>query len=310
MKNENHVFLLACLLFTTNCQPAKLADVRKLEYQKQRIDNNIKNIQPQHINAFLSEEASPQPKPERSLLFPCEDQTNFVYKNVNFTCNSKLGLKVETRELTEVPLDYETDTGDGVHPDYFSFKLREGIAYKEKNSAYELGVDVYPIDDYRRMFSISDKKAEQFDREMKILQKVIAEQPAEPDKQGYSMPLLNGSVQLFMKQVKYPSFKNGKGVAFLTQFSNGFENITNRALIFVFQGITEDNKYYINARFPVSTKLLPAYKKDLLNESKDLEQIYSRYVSDTAEKLENLQPNQYKPDLDEITKLISSIEVK
>ena len=59
-------------------------------------------------------------------------------------------------------------------------------------------------------------------------------------------------------QVQYLDFKSGTGVRFLTQFNNGMAPVNNHDLIYTFQGLTSDGKYYIAAVLPVTHPDLPA----------------------------------------------------
>ena len=109
-----------------------------------------------------------------------------------------------------------------------------------------------------------------FDEEVRVLKALLAAQPAREvrrfvakarGEEGCSaaMPFLPmwEACQAFVARVSYASFKNGKGVFFLTQWDRETTQINNQWLEYAFQGITDDGRYWVYAEFPVSASFLP-----------------------------------------------------
>ena len=65
------------------------------------------------------------------------------------------------------------------------------------------------------------------------------------------LPLFNAA-QVLHAKVEFMEFRTGKGVQYLTQFDQAPLPINNLELIYTFQGISSDGKYYIAAIFPVN----------------------------------------------------------
>ena len=53
------------------------------------------------------------------------------------------------------------------------------------------------------------------------------------------------------------NFKNGKGLRYITFMTQGIGPINNDYLLYIYQGITADGKYYVSATMPISAKALP-----------------------------------------------------
>jgi hypothetical protein len=123
------------------------------------------------------------------------------------------------------------------------------------------------------------------------------------------LPLAFSSRQAIDVQVQYLDFKNGNGVRFLTQFNNGMAPINNSSLIYTFQGLTSDGKYYISVVLPVTHSKLPNSTTFSEQEAK-AGQDYLDYLSQTVTLL-NAQPAEnFTPDLNKLDALVRSIEVQ
>jgi hypothetical protein len=118
------------------------------------------------------------------------------------------------------------------------------------------------------------------------------------------LPLFN-EAQVMHTQVQYLDFKNGNGVRFLTQFSQGIYPLNNRMLFYTFQGLTSDGKYYIAAVLPVTNPELPATDTVNLTGTE-----YRDELAKTVTLLDQQPANSFTPDLSTLDALIQSIEIK
>jgi hypothetical protein len=122
------------------------------------------------------------------------------------------------------------------------------------------------------------------------------------------LPLFNAS-QVMHAQLQFLDFKSGAGVRYLTQFDQALLPINNYELIYTFQGLTGDGKYYIAAVLPVTNPELPADSKVSEQQAKELSD-FPAYLSKTVSTL-NQQPSaNFTPGLDVLDALVRSIEVK
>lgn len=121
------------------------------------------------------------------------------------------------------------------------------------------------------------------------------------------LPLFNAA-QVMHAKVEFMDFGNGKGVRYLTQFDQAPIPINNFELIYTYQGLSEDGKYYIAAIFPVTHLELPE-SNDVYG---DQEFIMENFVTEMAEsvtKLESLPDSGFSPDLTMLDALIQSIVI-
>jgi hypothetical protein len=119
-----------------------------------------------------------------------------------------------------------------------------------------------------------------------------------------SLPLINAA-QMLHAQLQYVDFKNGKGVRFLTQFAQGLVPVNNNELVYTFQGLTNDGRYFFAAVLPVTNPQLPT-GSEINAVQADSPDYLSRMVS-----LLNQQPAEsFTPDLNKLDALIRSMEIK
>jgi hypothetical protein len=127
---------------------------------------------------------------------------------------------------------------------------------------------------------------------------------------GVQLPFLplSNEGQLLHAQVQYLPFKNGEGVRFLTQLSQGMTPVNNYELIYTFQGLTSDDKYYVAAILPVTNPELPADTGGV--QQATLVGDFQDYLSGMIGQLNGQLSDQFTPDLLKLDAMIRSIEVK
>ena len=121
------------------------------------------------------------------------------------------------------------------------------------------------------------------------------------------LPLIT-DVQVMHAQMQYLDFKSGTGVRFITMYSNGMAAVNNHDLIYTFQGLTSDGKYYVAVVMPVTHPDLPA--DSLSGGSVGMGKDYQNYVANTVTKLNRQPASSFTPDLAKLDALVQSIEVK
>jgi len=70
------------------------------------------------------------------------------------------------------------------------------------------------------------------------------------------LPWLN-SAQVFCAQPQYVEFNGGKGIRYLTAFSQGVDPLLDSNIFYTFQGLSDDGEIYFSAVFPVRTGIFP-----------------------------------------------------
>jgi len=119
-------------------------------------------------------------------------------------------------------------------------------------------------------------------------------------------------VQAFFLHETVLSFNGGGGVRFITEYSEGPTPITNKNIIYTFQGLTGDGRYWVAVTLPISSPILPA-EYDTMPEGYTEESLilnYNSYVSEVKEALEAQLPDLFSPTLDSLDSLVKSITIR
>jgi hypothetical protein len=123
------------------------------------------------------------------------------------------------------------------------------------------------------------------------------------------LPLFN-AMQVMHTQVQPLDFKSGLGLRYLTEFDQGMIPINNHELIYTYQGLTSDGKYYVAAVLPVTHPSLPADGEVTGKEPPEFTSDFPTYLADVVKTLNPQAAKTFTPDLTQMDALMSSLEIK
>jgi hypothetical protein len=123
------------------------------------------------------------------------------------------------------------------------------------------------------------------------------------------LPLVN-QAQVIHANVQYLDFQSGQGLRYLTEFSQGIMPLNNSELIYTYQGLTSDGKYYVAAVLPVNHPSLPAEAGITGNEPLEFSSDYTGYKANLANTLNTAAADTFTPDLTLLDAMMSSLEIK
>lgn len=123
------------------------------------------------------------------------------------------------------------------------------------------------------------------------------------------LPLFNAQ-QVMHAHVQYLDFQDGQGLRYLTQFDQAFIPINNYELIYTYQGLTSDGKYYVAAVLPVNHPSLPPDGNVTGNEPSEFTDDFPTYIANVVASLNPQAANTFTPDLTQLDAMMSSLEVK
>lgn len=244
------------------------------------------------------------------------------YRKVSFSFDPKLGaVTAETRcAVTDLNL------GKGIfyeyHPRHRAFVFTGHYAAQHNESFFsEPEIRIYPIDKYRAIVNQSEDLRKIIDQEFESLKEALNKKTSSfPYKAPFVAVLEAG--QLFQAKVKYISFKNGNGILYLTYFCGDPTRsceINNQALSYIFQGLTDDGRYFIYATFPVKTPSLPLSDppEDEFGCSdpkgrptfEEMTIACKKYGQKVGSRLDPLPTGNFEPSLDLFDQLIQSLSI-
>ena len=198
---------------------------------------------------------------------PTEERQNgtgsITFKGVTLRTYIPEAQTIDAVLVPSVCLEYETDKPDGIAPQHVSLRLNALEAFHQNKTFYDPEIVIFPIEGFRIILANTSDGFEYVQETMKKVRRILKEQPPTP--KGLPEPQIydDGSRTIYT-HVKYASFNGIKGVFYLTHFDIEPSLIGNDRLIYVFQGLTNDGKYYVSATLPVTLNWVPDYEAEAL----------------------------------------------
>ncbi len=151
-------------------------------------------------------------------------------------------------------------------------------------------IRIYPIDAYQAQWEAAGDST--ITERVAALRALLAARPESPTAPLPIVPPAAGVNDLAV-QVAYPDFGSGVGLRFVGRVTPDSGLVANQQLHYLFQGITDDDRYYISMVWPVAAASLTTPSA----------------VADAAETLAAALPAAWTPTLAELDALIGSLTV-
>lgn len=271
-----------------------IAEVQVVEHEQVTWDNSCMEMGPVAGNPCRDEET-----PGWRIIMEVNNQQKEVRANGS-------GMIVRWEGQPVRPVD--VNLTPGVTPQITLDPLA-GVTVEQELMLYESGVDLfeaspehvrvrlngYPLQDtqfepHMRIYQVSKMEAVRGNVEQLILEhrQVLA---ALPDVERGSLPFVPmiQASQVFYAKPKLLSFQGGEGYRFLTEYGGEDIPITDENLFYAYQGLTEDDNYWVTAFLPVAAVEDARGSVKALNEA---------------------PTSAFTPNLDELDAMIQSIAIE
>ena len=242
-----------------------------------------------------------------SLKTAAHEGVSFTYRAADFD-----GVEVkQRRKLTAQEIGDGID--EGIAPAHFCFhlKARHPLPALEQGPRY-----FFPAPSFVCAIPLQDDSVADFGetypglpRSAARLRTLLRERPAQAALRG-AFPDLppNNAGRSFLSRFQYLEFRSGSGIAFLTQYSQEIEPnpVNNEELMLVFQGLTDDGRYYVAARLAITHPSLPRGIDftDAIERDRQW-----RYLKQGEKDLDRLPEDSFRPPLSALKDLLSSLSV-
>jgi hypothetical protein len=122
---------------------------------------------------------------------------------------------------------------------------------------------------------------------------------------------------MFSAQVKSISFKNGRGLRYLTQSGQSAIPINNRSIFYFFQGITDEGAYFVSAILPTSAPYLvadedptsPLPVDGIFFEFENYDTLPA-YIDAVKQKLDSSSASEFTPSIEILDSFIESFLIQ
>ncbi len=131
-----------------------------------------------------------------------------------------------------------------------------------------------------------------------------------PDVAGVPFLFNWDSAQFFYAQFSVLPFGSGNGVRYLTGFTQDMGVIYNGGMVYTYQGMTDDGRYWVSAVFPITSPILPdTYGPPDGMTWDDLDTNYPTYLSDIVGQLNDQTWGSFSPSISDLDSLIWSLTI-
>jgi hypothetical protein len=141
------------------------------------------------------------------------------------------------------------------------------------------------------------------------LGRTLKDRPKEfkPDSQLPDLSSIDEEQEMHCK-VRYIDLPLFSGIAFLTQYTQEEHGdpVNNEELHYVFQGLTKDGRYYIDARFAITHPSLP---KDIGDTNKLARDKDNQYLRKAERDLDAFPEESFEPSIVSLKQLLESISI-
>jgi hypothetical protein len=183
----------------------------------------------------------------------------------------------------------------------------DGITTTAQFDPRQKQILIIPLENYRAIFR--NVQATIFNSTTVELQNVLATQPPALNE---ALPLLPTSdqSQAFYTAPRYIPFNGGKGVRYLTQFTQEITAATSSNLSYVYQGLSDDGRYLIAAYLPISTTAMPTSAAEITKDVRDaMKRDYKGYIAGVVSALDSA-PQSFTPSLAALDATMGSIIIQ
>lgn len=230
------------------------------------------------------------------------------FNGITFNAPSAFGSSVNIMQVTGDPVTYEAPGGpDAKHVEFVFY---QGDPSTPVPAYYDATASM-------RVYALADTAGYTFmEQQIQALQALITQRPSldtymavnAQNPSGNALPYLPvfPAGQIIRARAAYVETPTLKGVVYLTHFAQDVSPIITSALMYTFQGISNDGRYYVSATMRPATSPLP----DTIPDPFDYDQFmagYVEYLGTTVATLNAAPDSAFSPALTTLDAMVQSI---
>ncbi|MEW5938878.1 MAG: hypothetical protein AB1750_04395 [Chloroflexota bacterium] len=220
----------------------------------------------------------------------------FQFKNVSLVIPD--GLASGATGETVARVDPTSDSpGWDVAPEYTLVTLQ---GYITGERFHKPQIFVFPTEEYAQMNDVAAVT-------MNELRSLLPGTAALPTKLPH-LPTFNAA-QMFTAKAQLIPFGSGRGVRYVTQYSQAFVPVNNNELFYTFQGLTNDGKYYVSVQLPITAAILDGMPAPDVNSPDFTADQWQAYLDGMTKTINSFGDPFFVPNLEALDKFIQTITI-
>ncbi|MCC6146712.1 MAG: hypothetical protein IT308_04015 [Anaerolineaceae bacterium] len=238
------------------------------------------------------------PQPTETPIAPTETpQPDVNFAGISFSFDDLLagGVKEEIIPSSQ----YKDAPFWDIYPEYRTYSLEN---YLLQERFHEPAIRVYPSAEYVQVNPDVAKVIAQL--------KDFLTQCPDNSKQIPFLPTWNAA-QMMRTQIKCLAFQNGRGVRFLSQYGQSAYPVNNHDMFYTFQGLTNDDAYYVSIVLPISHPSLSENGENPPGgDWAAFSDNFMTYIQTTEQTLNQQPEDSFQPAIGLLDKMIASVLIK
>lgn len=182
-----------------------------------------------------------------------------------------------------------------LYPQYTRLTLTD---YVVENSLHEAQILIFPVEE---LIDLNGEAA----RQVEQLRNLLDERPEAVEGKLPALPLFNAA-QMMSAKLDYVDFASGSAVRYVTQYAQAAIPINNYELIYTFQGLSDDGRFYIAAVLPVTFPGLPESATGMVE---DFDAEFQAYLEEMADELDVADEGRFTPELIALDAMMTSLDL-
>ena len=219
------------------------------------------------------------------------------YEGISFSYDPAIAQGTFNVTIPGQNLGEESMPGE-TYPTHFQFTFEN---YAVGDHFHTPVIRIYPVEEYRAISTGASNIINE-------LQQALINRPGGGDMSNLPFLPMWNAAQVFTANVEYFDFQSGSGVRYLTMYGQALYPVDNTNLFYTYQGLTQDNRYYITAILPVTHPGLPA--EGVVDDWAAFTDNWDSYIADTLAWLEAQNPASFTPSLELLDQMMASFKIE
>ena len=236
------------------------------------------------------------------VVAQAETKRQVNYQGVSFSYDASLAMNVTAQMVVEPEEDVSTSLcGEGIYFPPFPDIIFKFEGYKPEGFGCP-SIFIYDIHASRKTYDPRLGESDIRSHVDKLRPILSQKQDLRSLPGGYYQPLPSiNAARVFISGQRFVNFRNGSGVRYLVHITHDVSPFAAGEIIYTYQGLSDDDRYYVAAIFPAWLAAHPPTPAPMTNKSVE---DYNRHVSAEVDRAGN---RAFVPNLDALDGMMQSL---